>query len=313
MKLFTSPHSLEIGGASLSVAALLTALGIILVGFLVAAKVASAIRGARRPVPDPQANPTLRWRTIMSRVVGYTLRGLAVVVALQVAGVDLASVLAASAVVAVGVGIAMQKVAENFVSGIVLLAERSIRQGDIIEFEGHIAKVEQVGIRATIARTIDDEEIIVPNGILTQSPVKNLTLTEVVHRLRVRIGVAYGTDLDRAVEVLRQAAEGLEWRDQTRNPVVLLVDFGSSSVDFEASVWTRDVWGLRRGQSDLRRALWRALRAASITIPFPQVDVHFDAPIRATLGQALTSTSSAQAERPSREPQPGGGVDQPSR
>ncbi|MBK8480505.1 MAG: mechanosensitive ion channel [Proteobacteria bacterium] len=298
MKLLNG-HGLEFGGASLSFAALLTALGIILVGFLAAAKVASRIRGDGRRVAGVQPTPALRWRTTMARIVGYTLRGLAVVVALQVAGVDLASVLAASAVVAVGVGIAMQKVAENFVSGIVLHAERSIRQGDIIEFEGHIAKVEQVGIRATIARTIDDEEIIVPNSILTQSPVKNLTLTEVVHRLRVRIGVAYGTDLDRAAEVLRQAAESLTWRERTRDPVVLLVDFGSSSVDFEASVWTRDVWGLRRGQSDLRRALWRALRAASITIPFPQVDVHFDAPTSAALEQALRSDQ----HRPARAPQ----------
>lgn len=173
-------------------------------------------------------------------------------------------------------GIAMRKVAENFVSGMILIAERSIREGDIIEFEGRIARVHHMGIRATIAQTLDDEELIVPSSILTQSAVKTLTLTQVVYRLRVVVGVAYSTDLDRATAVLRETAERVPWRELDRAHVVLLLDFGESSINFEVSIWTRDVWGLRRGQSDLRMAVWRALRDAEISIPSPQLDVHFD-------------------------------------
>jgi small-conductance mechanosensitive channel len=184
-------------------------------------------------------------------------------------------VLAAGAVLAVGIGIAMQKVAENFVSGIILFAERSIREGDIVEFEGRVAKVQHMGIRATIAVTLDDEEIIVPNSILAQSPVKNLTLTDAVYRLRVKVGVSYNSDIERANEVLAAAAASVSWRDPSRAPTVLLIEFRSSSIDFEVSVWTRDVWGLRRGQSELRRAVWHALRQAGIAIPFPQLDIHF--------------------------------------
>jgi small-conductance mechanosensitive channel len=157
-----------------------------------------------------------------------------------------------------------------------LIAERSIREGDIIEFDGRIARVQHMGIRATIALTLDDEEIIVPNSILTQSAVKNLTLTEPIHRLRVRVGVSYSADLAVVESTLFAAAESIEWRNPQRTPIVLLMEFSASSVDFEVSIWTHDVWGLRRGQSELRKAVWRALQAESIAIPFPQIDVHFD-------------------------------------
>jgi small-conductance mechanosensitive channel len=210
------------------------------------------------------------------RLTGYAIRAVTIVVALQVAGVNLGTVLAAGAVVAVGIGIAMQKVAENFVSGVILTAERSIREGDIVEFDGYISRVRHMGIRATIVQTLDHEEIIVPNSILTQSAVKNLTLTDSIYRLRVTVGVSYGTDLDVAEQVLRAAADSLEWREKERETVIRLLDFGTSSVDFEVGIWTRDVWGLRRGQSDLRKAIWRGLQDANITIPFPQLDVHFD-------------------------------------
>lgn len=263
-------HHLTVGAASVSYAALLIALVVTVVGFILASKASARIRSL-----GGDAGARVRWRAVAAQVVGYALRLATVAVALQVTGIDIASILAAGAVLAVGIGIAMQKVAENFVSGIILFAERSIREGDIIEFEGRIAKVQHVGIRATIALTLDDEEIIVPNSILAQSAVKNLTLTDVIYRLRVKIGISYGSDVDRAVQVLEAAASSVSWREPSRAPIVLLVDFGSSSIDFEVSIWTRDVWALRREQSDLRKVIWRALRDAGISIPFPQLDVHF--------------------------------------
>lgn len=276
-------RNLTVGAASVSYAALLIALVVTIAGFVLASKVTARIRSL-----GGETDARLRWRAVAAQTVGYALRFATVATALQITGINIASVLAAGAVLAVGIGIAMQKVAENFVSGVILFAERSIREGDIIEFEGRVARVQHMGIRATIAVTLDDEDIIVPNSILAQSAVKNLTLTENLYRLRVKVGVAYATDLDRAVEVLSAAAESIPWRAMERSPVVLLLEFGASSVDFEVSVWTQDVWGLRRGQSDLRRALWRALRDAKITIPFPQLDVHLAeaAPLTKTRAKA---------------------------
>lgn len=252
-----------LGSTQVSYVALGVALVVLVIGFGVASRVTR-----RLDAPNPA------WRRPTARFAGHATRLMAVLVAFQVTGVDLGGVLAAGAVIAVGVGLAMQKVAENFVSGVILFAERSIREGDIIEVEGVVARVSHIGIRATVALTLDDVEIIVPNSFLAQSAVRNLTLTEPLYRLRVTVGVAYGSDLDRVLQVLRAAASAVEWRETTRDPVVLLLAFGSSSVDFEVSVWTRDVWSMRRGRSDLNLAIWRALRAAEIVIPFPQVDVH---------------------------------------
>lgn len=266
-----SSYSIDLAGVRVSLASLAVALGIIVVGFVVASKLARRVRGE-----NAAGTSGTHWRALLAKMTSYAIRVATVVMALQIAGVNLASVIAASAVVAVGVGIAMQKVAENFVSGAILMAERSIREGDIIEFEGRIGRVVYIGIRATIALTIDDEEIIVPNSVLTQAAVKNLTLTESVYRLRVRVGVSYATDLALAEATLQAAADAIEWRVQERPPIVLLTDFGPSSVDFEVSVWTGDVWRMRLGQSELRKAIWHALKAASIDIPFPQMHVHLE-------------------------------------
>ncbi len=261
-----SSHSVDIAGARVTVASLLLALAVVLVGFVVASLLAKRVRGTK----DSHEH---RWRGTVAQVVGYGVRLAAITVALQIAGVDIGSVLAAGAVVAVGIGFAMQKVAENFVSGVILLAERSIREGDIIDFDGRIARVRHMGIRATVVETLDDEEIIVPNSILAQSAIKNLTLTEPLYRLRVRVGVAYSSDLAMVEELLRSTARAVAWREPSREPVILLADFASSSVDFEVCVWTQDVWALRRSQSELRKAIWRALQEAKVVIPFPQLDV----------------------------------------
>jgi small-conductance mechanosensitive channel len=263
-------HKFSVGGSSVTYSALLISVAVLVFGLLLASKVSNRIR-TFGGVEDVQ----IRRRVVATRVVGYGIRIATIVIALHVTGIDVTTVLAASAVLAVGIGIAMQKVAENFVSGVILFAEQAIREGDIIEFEGCVARVQRVGIRATIALTLDDVEIIVPNSILAQNAVKNLTLTEMIHRLHVRVGVAYETDVDKAAEVLLAAAESISWRDPDHKPVVLLLDFGASSIDFEVSVWTRDVWLLRRWQSELRKTLWRAIRDNGISIPFPQIDVHF--------------------------------------
>ncbi|MBL8602389.1 MAG: mechanosensitive ion channel [Myxococcales bacterium] len=263
-------HRVTLGGAHISYGAMLVALAVLAVGFGVSAKVSARIRSMGGELGGRDHS-----RSIAARVAGYTLRVATVALALQVTGIDIASLLAAGTVLAVGIGIAMQKVAENFVSGVILFAERSIREGDVIEFEGHIAKVQRMGIRATVAVTLDEEEIIVPNSILAQSAVKNLTLTDTTFRLRAKVGVSYDVDVDAVSALLSRAAEALAWRDPSRPPVVLVEDFGASSIDFEVSVWSTDVWNLRRGRSELRKAIWRALREAEVSIPFPQLDVRF--------------------------------------
>jgi small-conductance mechanosensitive channel len=139
--------------------------------------------------------------------------------------------------------------------------------------------VQKLGIRATIAKSLDEEEIIVPNSVIVQSTVTNYTLKDSLYRLRSAVGVTYGSDMNLVREVLMNTARQVSWRVQDREPVVLLMEFGSSSVDWEVSVWMDDPWRVRKARSELNQAIWWALKEAGITIAFPQLDVHFDPPV----------------------------------
>lgn len=213
------------------------------------------------------------------RITHYFVMILGFLTAVSQVGINLSALFAAGAVFAVGIGFALQGLAQNFVSGVILLFERSIKPGDIVEVDGYVVRVLKLGIRTTLCRNREDEEILVPNSHLVESSVKNFTLHDTNLRLRAAVGVAYESDMKRVFEVLQTMADALEWRLQTRSPVVLLTEFGSSSVNFEVSVWTDDPWQAPRRHSDLMKGIWFALQEADLTIAFPQLDVHFDAPV----------------------------------
>ncbi len=213
------------------------------------------------------------------RITHYFVMILGFLTAVSQVGINLSALFAAGAVFAVGIGFALQGLAQNFVSGVILLFERSIKPGDIVEVDGYVVRVLKLGIRTTLCRNREDEEILVPNSHLVESSVKNFTLHDNNLRLRAAVGVAYESDMKRVFEVLQTMADALEWRLESRSPVVLLTEFGSSSVNFEVSVWTDDPWQAPRRHSDLMKGIWFALQEADLTIAFPQLDVHFDAPV----------------------------------
>lgn len=221
---------------------------------------------------------------IPARLVHYLTLLLGVALALNALGINLNALFAAGALFAVGVGFALQNVMENFVSGVILLLERAIKPGDVIDLDGETVRVVRLGIRSTLARTLDDEDLIVPNSLLVKTSVRNITLRDTLYRLRAEVGVAYRSDLARAERVLREAAEALDWRVREQPVRVLLRRFGDSSVDFEVSVWMDDPWKRQQRLSDLNRAIWDGLAAAGITIAFPQMDVHLDEDAVRTLG-----------------------------
>lgn len=213
---------------------------------------------------------------ITQRLLHYGVMAVGLAVALDNLGVNLAALFAAGAVFAVGIGFAMQNIAQNFVSGLILLVERSIKPGDVVEADGRVVTVSHMGIRATVARTRDEEEIIIPNSTLVQNAVKNYTYQDSVYRLRTTVGVTYGSDMKEVLEVLGSAAADVDWRIPSRDPVVLLREFSDSAVTFEVSVWMNDPWTAPRAHSALNQKVWWALKDAEITIAFPQLDVHFD-------------------------------------
>ena len=211
------------------------------------------------------------------RLLHYAVITVGFAVAFQTIGLSLTTVFAAGAVAAVAIGFALQNILQNFVSGVILLGERSITETDILEVEGTVVRVVRMGARATVARTRDEEELIIPNSTLVQSTVKNLTLSDDVYRIRSKVGVSYDSDMAAVERVLKEAAASVTGLAKDRPSIVQLIDFGDSSVVWEVSVWAISPWTGPGTRSDLNKAIWWGLKAADITIAYPQLDVHVKA------------------------------------
>lgn len=215
---------------------------------------------------------------VTQRLLHYVVLLVGFGIALQTIGINLSALFAAGAVFAVAIGFAMQTLTQNFVSGIILLLERAIKPDDILRVEGKIVRVLHMGIRATVVRTMDDEELILPNSVLVQSAVTNLTMSSTHIRVRVNVGVSYDADMALVERLLFDAANDVEARAKAKPPEVLLTDFGASSVDFATFIWVADPWTFFGVQSELRKAIWWSFKEHEVEIPFQQIDIHFDAP-----------------------------------
>jgi small-conductance mechanosensitive channel len=272
----------ELGGTPVTAWTLATVLMILLATILIARVVRKAMeRMLRGRTALEQGNIA-----VTSRLAHYLLLIGGALIALDTLGVSLTALFAAGALFAVAIGFAMQNLVANFVSGLILLMERAVKPGDIVELDGQIIEIKRMGIRATIGRTLNEEDLIIPSSNLVQSVVKNFTLRDTLSRLRAQVGVTYDSDMVLVRRVLEQVAEQVPWRSGAHEPVILLSEFGSSSVNFEVSVWIQNPWKRQQYRSMLHEAIWFALKEAGVTIAFPQVDVHFDPPVVESL-QAL--------------------------
>jgi len=278
---FVTEELFRIGDKSVS----LFTIGSMLLTFFGTLTLSWLIRtGMRRALRRGKMQSAGRDVGVADRLIHYGFIVIGVALALRLAGIKLGAVFAAGAVFAVGFGFAMQNIAQNFVSGVILLVERTIKPGDVLEIGGQIVKVMKMSIRATIVRTLDDEDIIVPNSTLVQSNVKNYTLEDNLYRVKVTVGVSYDSDLRQVRDVLEKTTADIPWRDKNFPPRVLLMDFGASSVDFETSAWMHEPFNYRIASSELREAIWWAFKRAGITIAFPQVDVHLPPALASSLG-----------------------------
>ena len=210
------------------------------------------------------------------RLLHYFLMIIGLGVSLEMVGIKISTLFAAGAVFALAIGFAMQNIIQNFVSGVLLLVERSIKPGDILEIEGSIVKVIDMGIRTTVVRSLREEDLIIPNSIFAQSTVKNFTLRDSHFRIEATVGVSYDSDMEKVIVVLTETVENVSWRLKKMPPRVLLTGFGDSSVDFAVSVGISDPWNQRLLLSNLRQDIWFAFKKAGIVIAYPQLDLHID-------------------------------------
>ena len=213
-------------------------------------------------------------QTALGKVARYVVVVVGAGVALSTAGLDLTAALAASTVLLVGLGFGLQNVAHNFVSGLILLIEQPIRPGDFVQVGGTFGEVEDIGLRATRVITRDQVAIFVPNSELATTQVVNHSRPTSNLRISVGVGVAYGSDVERVRRVLLECARTTPQVLAEPAPEVRFTDFGDSSLDFSLLAWIADPAEDLRVASALRFAIDAAFRAAGITIPFPQRDLH---------------------------------------
>ena len=270
----------DISGTTVTVATLISFALVVIATFVIAGLMQrGVIRAFSKKGQEDQGTAA-----IASRLVRYLILIGGLGIAVNTLGINLTALFAAGAVFAVAIGFAMQNISQNFVSGVILLLERAIKPGDVLEVEGRIVRVRDMGIRATIGRTMDEEDIIIPNSQLVASPVKNYTLKDSLYRLRTVVGVVYSSDMARVRQVLERTAQELDWKSTHQPPRILMKEFGDSSVNFEVSLWIEDPWTMQQRRNELNEAVWWALKDAGITIAFPQIDVHFDPQVVESLG-----------------------------
>jgi len=219
-------------------------------------------------------------REAMVTITGYTMFVIAALAALSVAGFNFSNIAIIAGALSVGIGFGLQNIVNNFVSGLILLFERPIRKGDWVQVGTTEGYVQDIRIRSTRILTFDRSDVIVPNSELISNQVTNFMLGDIRGRAVVRVGVAYGSDVEKVRYVLMQVAEENELvvKDGTSpQPMVLFRGFGDSSLDFELRVHLYDVDRRLSTISNINFAIDKAFREEGIEIPFPQRDVHVKA------------------------------------
>lgn len=223
----------------------------------------------------------------ITRIVGYVIIVLGFYISLQVVGINLSSLTVLAGAIGVGIGFGLQNVINNFISGLIILAERPIALGDIIDVGGVTGKVARISLRSTLVITNDNISIIVPNSDFITQAVTNWSHGDPKVRFRLPLGVAYGTDTDKLRRVLLEVATQHPKVLKDPAPDVYFIGFGNSSLDFELGVWTAEMaFNLRRFRSELYFTIEKKLRDAGIEIPFPQRVVHFKTPTGYAAGES---------------------------
>lgn len=214
-------------------------------------------------------------RLALTKLARSVLLVLAVLVALPLVGIDITVLSVFGGALGVGLGLGLQKIAANYVSGFTLLLDQSVRLGDIIEVGPHYGEVREIATRYTVIRSLNGSESIVPNETMITSPVINHSLTDKDNQILLPIQVAYNSDLQRVRDVLMDIAVDHERVLKARVPQVRLKNFGENGIDLELVLWIADPEeGESNLRSDLNWAIWAAFKRENIEIPFPQRVLH---------------------------------------
>ena len=216
---------------------------------------------------------------VISFISQYLLTFFGVLIVLQIWGVDVSSLAIFASALGVGIGFGIQNIANNFISGVIITVEQPIKVGDFVEIKGLQGTIKHIGARSTEILTLDQVAIIVPNSSFLENEVINRRHGNSVTRLKIPVGVAYGSDIAKVKAALLDAATAHSDVLYRPKPEVRFQEFGDSSLNFELLVWTKDPQKQPRIKSDLNYGIHQNLYRHNIEIPFPQRDLHLRSPV----------------------------------
>lgn len=210
----------------------------------------------------------------INQLLKYLIYTVALVLAIESLGFNLTILIASSAALFVGIGLGLQDIFKDILSGVFLLFERTIQVGDIVEIDNLVGRVKEINIRTSKVRTRDGIMIILPNNMLIGNKVINWSMENKITRFGVAVGVAYGSDTEKVKKILIDCVVKHPAVLSKPEPRVFFRDFGDSSLQFEVKFWSEQTWEIEFTKSDLRFDIDRAFRENNVTIPFPQRDLH---------------------------------------
>ena len=264
--------SFSFGSISFSLGRIATALLLISIVFWLANFLSSVVKGAI----DKKLEIEKDTKSLLRKIVDIALYSLLVLLVLEVLGINLSSFAFIGGALGVGIGFGLQKITSNFISGIILLLDRSIGEGNLIEIDGGpYGFIRSIGSRSTLIECFDGKEVLVPNENLITQKVTNWTFSNKQGRVDFVVGVSYDSDIAFVKELLEETLAASPLVSASKPSMVFLKEFGESSVDFLIFFWVDKVdEGRIKPKSDVLLAIWKKLKENNIEIPYPQRDVH---------------------------------------
>lgn len=252
----------------------------------------------------PQTGLDPGGRSALVSLLGYVGIVLAAIAAIGATGLDLSSLAIVAGALSVGLGFGLQNVVSNFVSGLILLIERPVKDGDWVKVGEVEGIVKRISVRATAVQTFDRAVVIIPNADLITTPVLNRTHSSNIGRVIVKVGVAYGSDTRRVETVLREVAASCDLLLRRPAPIIVFRGFGESALDFEIIGFLRDVNTILAATTFLNHGMAERLAAEGITIPFPQRDLNLreTGPLAEALDRLAAAVAGARSPGPETNP-----------
>lgn len=231
-------------------------------------------------------------------ITRYVVLSLGFVFSLGALGLDLSTLAIIGGGLSIGIGFGLQQIVANFISGILLLFEQSLRPGDMVEVGGELARVENLSIRSTVVRTMENVDVVIPNETLLTTSVKNYSTTSPIVRCDISVGVSYNSDPTQVRGILKETVNKHGNVLSNPEPKILFQEFGDSSLNFWILFWVNDVTQRFIIASDLRMMIWKAFEKHEIEIPFPQRDLHFrgELPLAGQVAMSAPESSDKQDE-----------------